>query len=275
MKRLLLAILTLTLLTGCGAKFVYNNLDMISPWYVDDFISLDRAQKKRYQAHLRDIHHWHRQHELPEYHRLLVELHEHLDNSELDADFLIDHLGALRQRWQILIQQATPALTDMALTLSDEQVDEIANAMADANQDRLKEADSPAEHSKDAHKGISRWLGKLSNDQTAMVETFAQQHPDRTDITVAAHRAFQAKLTASLLNRSHENFTSDFAALIAEPLATPEGLQLTQVRMAAMQDRITLYQALWQRASDTQKDKVRRRLTDMIEDIEALMVKAG
>lgn len=263
------------LLSGCGAKFVYNNLSMITPWYVDDFVDLTREQEKQYQAHLKVIHQWHRQHELPEYHGLLTELLAHLENDQLDRAFMSDHLLALRQRWQVLIDQASPALSEMASGLSDQQVADMMAALEEANKERLKEQDTPAEHAKDVVKGIKRWMGTLSKDQQAMVEAFAEAHPDRSEITVAAHRAFQQQLGVVLENRAEDGFDARFKALIADPLATPAGEVLIDARMAAMEDRITLYQALWQSASDTQRDKVKRRLTDVIEDIEALMVKQG
>lgn len=273
LRRILMLIAVITLLSGCGAKFVYNNLSMITPWYVDDFVDLTREQKKQYQAHLETIHQWHRQHELPEYHRLLTELLTHLDNEQLDRAFMSDHLLALRQRWQVLIDQASPALSDMASGLSDQQVADMMAALEDANQERLKEQDTPAAHAKDVVKGIKRWLGTLSKDQQALVEAFAEAHPDRSEMTVAAHRAFQQQLAGVLANRDSADFDARFQTLIADPLANPAGAILIDARMAAMEDRITLYQALWQGASDTQRDKVKRRLNDVIEDIEALMVK--
>ena len=273
LRRILILLAAIMLLSGCGAKFVYNNLSMITPWYVDDFVDLSRDQEKQYQDHLKVIHQWHRQHELPEYQRLLTELLAHLENDQLDGAFLSDHLLALRQRWQVLIDQAAPAICEMAKSLDDQQVADMMAALEDANQERLKEKDTPSEHTKDVVKGIKRWMGTLSKEQTALVETFADTHPDRSEITVAAHRAFQQQLGEALVNRSNDDFGTTFNALIANPLASPEGEVLIDARMAAMEDRITLYQALWQGASDTQRDKVKRRLNDVIEDIEALMVK--
>ncbi|HSG61670.1 MAG TPA: DUF6279 family lipoprotein, partial [Pseudomonadales bacterium] len=209
-----------------------------------------------------------------EYHLLLSELRVHLDNDNLDHAFMSNHLMALRQRWQVLIERATPALTDMAKTLTDDQLIGMMQALEDANTERLKEQDTPEEHRKEVINSIKRWLGTLSNDQQRLIETFADRHPDRSEVTVAAHRAFQAQLRDALERRSEKDFPNIFADLIADPLNTPQGEAVTLLRMQAMQDRISLYMDLWELASDTQKDKVKRRLEDVIEDINTLMVKA-
>jgi hypothetical protein len=271
MKKSLFLFLCLTFLTGCGAKFVYNNLAMITPWYVDDYIDLTREQKALYKSHLDEIHLWHRQQELPEYHRLLSELRVHLDNDNLDRTFLASHLLALRLRWQVLIERATPALTHMATTLSDDQLKGLMQALEDANTERMKEQDTPEEHRQEVTNSIKRWLGTLSHDQQRLIETFADRHPDRSEVTVAAHRAFQTQLRDALERRSEKDFPNIFADLIADPLNTPQGEALTLLRMQAMQDRISLYMDLWERANDTQKDKVKRRLDDVIEDLDVLI----
>lgn len=272
MKRLLI-LLTALLLSGCGAKFVYNNLAMISPWYVDDFVDLDREQAALYQSHLQDIHQWHRTHELPEYHRLLSELRDHLDNTALDEAFLSSHLLQLRQRWQVLITRATPALTEMAKSLTDEQIQSLQQALEEANQERLEEADSPAQHRKDIQKGIARWLGKLTPQQQQWVADFAGANPDRSEATVRAHRAFQQQLFTLLAQRGDASFDSAFAVLLADPLNSDAGRLLNEQRMQSMQQRIGLYQRLWQSASDKQKGKVVDRLEDTLDDLESLMNK--
>jgi len=259
------------LLSGCGAKFVYNNLSMITPWYVDDYVDLNRDQKNLYKKHLKNIHQWHRREELPEYYRLLSELRAHLDQSELEKNFLTNHLLQLRQRWQVLTTYATPALTEMAQTLTDDQIQELKVALEETNLENLADAEQPSEHNKSIQQGIKRWLGNLSQEQQKSIQSFAESHPDRTIETVAAHRAFQAQLMHHLADRHSDNFPAQLAKLIADPLQSPEGKKLTSLRLDTLNSRIELYQTLWGQASARQKQKVIDRLDDILKDIKSLM----
>lgn len=271
LRKLICIILMVLVLQGCGAKFVYNNLSMISPWYVDDYIDLNKDQDKLYHQYLNELHTWHRQQELPEYKRLLSELLQHLDQDQLDAQFLSSHLSDIRQRWTLLLDQAAPALTELAVSMNDQQVIQLTDALENRNIERLERADTAQEHKAERLETIVEWMGPLTTEQTAWVEAYAAEYPDQTAISVKAHRAFQLKLKSLLQQRSNTEFEDEFNRLIANPLATPEGVVLSVNREQNLTGRITLYQSLWSSASNKQKDAVRKRLRGFIEDIESLM----
>ena len=274
MFRKCICILAMTaLLQGCGATFVYNNLLMISPWYVDDYIDLDKDQDKLFQTQLATLHQWHRQHELPEYRRLLSELLAHLDADQLDPQFLATHLVEIRQRWTLLLDKATPALTELALTMSDQQVSQLTTALEKRNLERLEKADTPSEHRAERIESITEWMGVLTPEQTNWVSDYAARHPDQTEISVSAHRAFQLKLKVLLQQRTEPNFSTLFSELVANSLATPEGAVLTLSREQNLDARIELYRLLWSSASDQQKASVKSRLSNFIDDIDSLIAK--
>ncbi len=55
-------------LTACsGTTLVYNRLDTILPWYVDDYVDLDNPQQQLLDQTLQPFLRWHRQQELPRY----------------------------------------------------------------------------------------------------------------------------------------------------------------------------------------------------------------
>lgn len=66
-RQLLLALLIPALLSGCGVKLAYNNLDRIIPWVADDYIEFDDIQEEYFRAELASVLYWHRISELPEY----------------------------------------------------------------------------------------------------------------------------------------------------------------------------------------------------------------
>lgn len=66
-RHLLLALLAPVLLSGCGVKLAYNNLDRIIPWVVDDYIEFDDLQEEYFEAELESILYWHRTTQLSVY----------------------------------------------------------------------------------------------------------------------------------------------------------------------------------------------------------------
>ena len=260
-------------LQGCGATFVYNNLSMISPWYVDDYIDLNNDQDTLYHKHLATLHQWHRQHELPEYRRLLSELKSHLDRDQIDSQFLATYLVDIRQRWTLLLVKATPALTELALTMSDQQVAQLTTALEKRNVERLEKTETPLEHKTERLESITEWMGVLTTEQANWVSDYAAKNPDQSAISVSAHRAFQLRLKALLQQRTEPTFIAQFAQLVANPLDAAEGEVLTQSREQNLEARIELYQRLWISASDKQKASVKKRLTDFIDDIDSLIAK--
>lgn len=259
-------------LTGCGAKLAYNNLSLITDWYIDDYIQLNEQQQAIFDRHLTQLQNWHRTEELPAYRELFESIHRHLQQPEVDPQFLQQKISRLRGHWSALIQQATPAVIELSLTLSPAQRSRFIEALEERNVKRLKRADSAAEHQQESVKDIEKWMGQLTRQQRNWVEQYAAQNPDMTAATVAAHRAFQAQLAELLEQPTHPNFEVRMERLLADALgATPEGQRLTALREAQLQSRVALFVNLWRSASDNQKRKVRSRLQGYIDDIDDLI----
>ena len=65
-------LLALTL-SGCSAtQFIYNRVDILVRWYLDDYVSLDREQQARFDDRFDLLIEWHRREELPVYGVLLM-----------------------------------------------------------------------------------------------------------------------------------------------------------------------------------------------------------
>ena len=56
------------MLSGCSAtQLIYNRVDILVRWYLDDYVSLDSEQQERFDARLETLLDWHRREELPAY----------------------------------------------------------------------------------------------------------------------------------------------------------------------------------------------------------------
>ena len=79
MKKLIFSLCLLFLLTGCGPRLVYPHLDWLIPFYVDDYISLNRKQGSMLEKRLLQVLDWHCRTQLPAYAQSLRELAKDLE----------------------------------------------------------------------------------------------------------------------------------------------------------------------------------------------------
>jgi hypothetical protein len=86
-RALLGFVLLVAILSGCSAtQFIYNRVDILIRWYLDDYVSLDRDQQARFTTRLDALLEWHRLEELPVYVVLLDDALVILENGvSLDA----------------------------------------------------------------------------------------------------------------------------------------------------------------------------------------------
>ena len=259
------------LLSGCGTQFAYNNLTLITPWYVDDYIDLDRQQKAVFKSHLKTLHQWHRRSELPIYHEILLEIQTELAADDLNTQAISQQLLKLRTRWEAIILKSTPAIIEISQSLTDEQRTSFFQALEARNDKRLAEMDSAKEHSKESVERIEKWMGPLNPEQIDRVQTYAQANPDLTQPTVAAHRAFQSELSQLMSQSMMANYPARLGILLSGALDSPEGQKLTQMREQQLQARLGLFSELWAIASEPQKRRVRKKLQGYIRDVEKLI----
>lgn len=124
----LILIVAVLLLSACSSTtFVYNRLDVIAPWYVDDYVELDSAQDQQLDALLEPFLAWHRLEELPRYIELLAGMEATLDQSISAADLAAVYDEAVRA-WVRLQDQSLSWMLELGAGLSDQQMaDFIAN----------------------------------------------------------------------------------------------------------------------------------------------------
>lgn len=178
----------LLLLPGCGVKSVYNNLDLIIPWYVDDLITLNDKQQAELEKRLAEVLTWHRSTQLKQYSAFMRETGDHVKNG-LTEEELDEAFAEADQLWQLLIGKVAPELVKILITASDEQKRELFENIEKQN-DKFKKtylALTEEQRRKDRVKRIQKtfrqWLGSLDERQITTVEhyvsNFVPIHNDR------------------------------------------------------------------------------------------------
>lgn len=175
-----LTLLLLVLLTGCSQSFLYNRLDWLIGWYVDDYVDLDYAQKIRFRQDIQPLLQWHRQEELGNYIALLQRIHSDIDGT-VTAEQIMNWIEQVRFAEKRLKQRLLYLALDFSDTLSDEQMAEFeANLwrrQSELEKKYLTRSDSVyAEESYERlHKYVSKFTGRLNTTQQAGLRSASEE----------------------------------------------------------------------------------------------------
>ena len=121
----LVLLAALVYLGGCsGTTFVYNRLDSIVPWYLDDYVNLDSSQQRQLDEELGPFLSWHRQQELPRYLLLVDEIDSGL-SQPVTVQQVSAFYEAIEVAWLRLEEQSLDWLLRLGDTLSQAQVQEL------------------------------------------------------------------------------------------------------------------------------------------------------
>ena len=227
MKKYFLVSFFLLILMGCGPRLVYPHLDWLIPWYISDYISLDSAQKNMLQKRLLKQLDWHCRTQLPAYSDTLRGIGRDFANPEQSIDyskiqFYITRLMAL---WKELMKQIGPDITEIMLTASDAQIDELFDNLAKQNQKFRKEyVDLEAQklienRQKRMIKNLKYWISNPTSQQKGAVSAWSTQLVPISEEWLLNREMIQAEARRLLSQRSS---SSDFRANLLELIINPE-----------------------------------------------------
>jgi hypothetical protein len=168
------------LMTACSSTFLYNQLDWLIPWYLDDYVDLTRDQNTRFKARLEPLLHWHRSEELASYRPILDRIEADLDG-QLTLEVIAGWAAELESAYERLEARWLPLALELGEELSEEQVEEFRTRLY-KQQDKyekkyLERSDEDyAEESYDnLADNIGDLIGRLSADQRLGLREAASQ----------------------------------------------------------------------------------------------------
>lgn len=172
-------VMSLVLLAGCSSTvFLYNRASFLIPWYLGDYVNLNRPQKDSLQEMLGPFLQWHRQEELPSYLNLLGEIETALD-SRISGGDVTGFAGDIIVAWERIERRALEWMISLGELLSDDQVEEFVGNLRD-KQDEYEEEYLPRsdeEYREEAYENLldsmQDYLGRLDWGQRAMLEEAA------------------------------------------------------------------------------------------------------
>ncbi len=233
-KALLVACL-LVAASGCSIKMLYNNADRFARWAANDYIQMDEAQEAYFTAEVDAIHYWHRTNELPLYADYLDSLPTTFDE-EVEASDVQEVFDTFYAWWEVFEEKTLPFVTEMMLSLSDEQVARLPERLEEDNEKFSEdEFDKPldevqAEWRKQYADTMSRFSGRLTREQKAYLEAQSVRYVPQFELWSEYRARWQADLLDLLRSKRQdpEAFTEAFIA-ISESRESYYGEELTAV----------------------------------------------
>lgn len=208
-------------LVGCSStKVAYRYADWGIVWWVEDYVSLTADQKQQLNKDIAQLRQWHCSAELPRYQAWLDELESDVSNNPPDQATVEYHQQQLFSFFPSLLERATPVATNLLSSLSDEQVQELADNMAQSQREMEEEflADSPeataeARAERTAER-VERWLGELNSEQRDIVRQWSANRGAQTEIWLQGRRNWQLALLEILEGRDEPTFEAELEYLI-------------------------------------------------------------
>jgi len=269
-----LPVLALLVLGACSSTtFLYNRLDFILPWYLDDYVELDRDQRQAFDRLLDPFLDWHRQEELPAYVAVLDQvegtLGQPVTQEEIDAIS-----GAFEEAWLRLEDRSLDWLLALGASLTDAQVEEFLRNLEERQQEYEEKylSRSDEEYREEMYDNLldraQDYLGRLDREQKAALRA-ASDAMIRADGPWLEERARWHARLAELLQREPgwEQRVRDAVARREETLsqdyreAYAHNLMLIQETVAGLLNS----------RSERQERRLRGEIADLREDLQELI----
>ena len=275
--RMALTIVLLLFLQACSSTtFVYNRLDFIIPWYLDDYVDLNRQQNTSLDELLMPFLHWHRTEELPRYVAILSEVERDLD-TQVTPEMVGQRFSEVENAWLRLEEEATNWMLTLGAELSDEQIDAFLAVLQEQQEEYEEDYLSRSEEAylEDSYDnfvdGLQDYMGRLDKGQRASLFE-ASARLQRMDTLWWGERAVWLVNLGAALERA-PGWQQQLRAMKAarEESYSPEYTQMYAYNMTVVEEVIA---KVLNSRSQKQDRRLRSRIKSLREDFEALSAQA-
>jgi len=273
----LIATLLCALLASCSSALLYNRLDFILPWYVNDYARLDSDQEKLLDDLLAPFLDWHRQQELPCYDLLLHSVQASLDNDITPAT-VAGIAAEFEQAWYRVEQAALDWLLPLGERLTEQQVADFLAELNERQREYEEEylARSDREFYEDSYDNLldsaEDFLGRLSNAQRAQLRETSAGLLRSDRVWLSERAAFLARLAE--LMRREAGWQQRLRELVTAPRSQTLSADYRRVFEHNAERIYELVAQLLNGRSQQQDAHLRRQLAELRTDLAALAAEA-
>ena len=214
--------LTLGLSACTRIDLAYRNLDRLVPWSLNDYLDMNREQKRWLDARLDEQLAWHCQTQLPGYLDWLDRIRTMVADDAVTDAGLQQRTEEARAAIARVTASITPSAQALLEGLSDEQVQAMAEAFAKDIAERRKEyVDTPlpqqiAERAERMEKRLGPWFGGLNAAQRERIGTWSRALGDQNAQWIDNRSRWQQQLLVALKQRDTPAFAPQLASLLQD-----------------------------------------------------------
>lgn len=226
MRLFLISVALVVVVSACGPRWYYPQLDWLLPWYVADYITLAPNQRTEFERRLARQLEWHCRSELPAYADFLRGIQRDLETPgrAVSTQQLMSYYTNITVYYHNLLRRIGPDVAAILRSASDAQIDELFDNLEGRNSElaaRYVEPPAAVILENRTARMVDRledWLGELRADQVAAVRRWSKTMGADNNPWIANRRHVQQQLREVLQSRSGDpDFPSRLAALIASP----------------------------------------------------------
>lgn len=285
LARIIGVLLVAAALGACSTiKLAYNNLPEVSYWWLDTYLDFDGSQTPKVRDELTQLLSWHRQNELPRVVGLLQEA-QALAPRDVTAAEACRMADQIRERLLAVTERAEPAGTELALSLTEAQLQQLERKYAKNNADYRKEwlDRSPAKVQQQRYaKFLDRledFYGRLTPEQRDLVRRQVAQSVFDPRAADAERRQRQQEALALLrgFNAARPPAAEARAAIhvYVMRIADPPPGSWRDHQQALLQEGCRNLAALHNATGANQREQAVRRLQAYQDDLRQLVAMAA
>ncbi|HCS41440.1 MAG TPA: hypothetical protein DIW52_01225 [Pseudomonas sp.] len=227
----LAVVITLSFALGACSRvgLAYRNLDVIIPWTLSDYLSMNGGQKDWFNERLAEHLSWHCTTQLPGYLDWLDRLQDMVETNQVTDAALQARTQEAKQAIAQTAREITPSAIELLRGLDDKQVAEMNEAFAKDQRKRQEQYLKPSleqqikERGERMEKRLNDWLGPLSPTQQQRVVAWSNALGDQNTQWIANRVHWQKQFSAAVAQRQSPEFPQRIETLLVnrESLWTP------------------------------------------------------
>ena len=267
-------VIALFVVSACSSTtYVYNRLDFLLPWYMDDYVDLDAEQEAHLDELLVPFLAWHRAQELPVYLTALNNIEDSLD-SPLTAEIVGTLFTNFESAWLRLQSEGLTQLLDLGARLSDEQIAAFLEALWEQQREfeeeylERDEEEFFEDNDDNTRDTFQDYLGKLSDDQKQWVRDGSRRLLRSDQVWLKERAQWLTELGILLTREPGWQERVRVAVSAKNNTMTPEYQRIYEHNMDAIYQ---LAAQVLNARSERQSRHLRGKLADVREDLETLI----
>jgi hypothetical protein len=250
---------------------MYDYLDWILPWYLDDYVTLTDQQEDLFdRATLRFLG-WHRSVELPRYTAFFTLLKD-AQNTPMSKEQVLLFFDEAEGLWTALLEESIPDLLVLAAQLSDQQVEQIDSTLRVKNEELNEKygnrtaAEQRQFWQEKMSDGLEDWLGNIDTSQQQLIARWSHTRMNTTALWLAYRNDWRKKFVNLLNTRNQPYFEEEMSSFLLHPRDMYDETYL----QAVLKNRMSLADLIAELSStltDHQRIYLQKELARVITDL--------